>query len=116
MNKHIMRTYAVIGAMLVFFLAWAVIAAHPWATPAKDPRVTALQVRERHIHQESIHVNRIVRARWSRYRTALERRQAEIAAVTRRHRAQVTRAAAARSFAPSVTFVHLAPVTVTRTS
>jgi DNA-binding IclR family transcriptional regulator len=109
-----MRIYAVVSATLVLFLAWAVIAAHPWANTAKDPRLAALQARETRLHQQAAEVNRIVSRRWNVYRVQLKHRQAQIAAANRRRSAQLM--AAASYSAPSVRFVHLAPVTVTRTS
>ena len=113
MNKHMMRTYAIVGAMLVLFLAWAVIAAHPWVSAAKDPRLAALQARETGLHRQAAQVNRIVQRRWSVYRVQLKQRQAQIAAANRRRSAQV---AAATYSASSFRVVHLAPVTITRTS
>ena len=38
MTNHVARLYALALALVVFFLAWAVVAAHPWATPRRPTR------------------------------------------------------------------------------
>lgn len=37
MTSHVARLYAAAGSLLAFFLAWAGIAAHPWASSASNP-------------------------------------------------------------------------------
>lgn len=111
MTSHVGRLYALALALLVFFLTWAVVAAHPWATSAKaDPRIAALVVREQRIRHESVAVRRIVNRRWAVYRTQLHARQAQIAA------AKQAQAQLASGPAPSVRVVTLPPLTITRTS
>ncbi|HSC73115.1 MAG TPA: hypothetical protein VLB89_03035 [Gaiellaceae bacterium] len=106
MTSHVGRLYALALALLVFFLAWSVFAARPWVAAAKaDPRVAALAAREQRIRHESLVVHRIVQKRWAVYRAELKKRHAQIAA----RRAQP-------AAAPSVRFVTLPPLTVTRTS
>lgn len=110
MTSHVGRLYALALALLVFFMAWSVFAARPWATSAKtDPRVAALAAREQRIRHESLVVQRIVQKRWVVYRAELKKRKALIAA----RQAQL---AAAPVAGPSVRVVNLPPLTVTRTS
>jgi hypothetical protein len=104
MTSHVGRLYSLAVALLVFFIAWSVFAARPWAANA-DPRVAALAAREQRIRHESLVVQGIVQKRWATYRVELKKRQAQIAA----RRAQPARA-------PSVRVVSLPPLTVTRSS
>ena len=123
MTRHIARAYAAAGAILVLFLAWAVIAANPWSTSAAavDPRVSALHARELKVRHEAVVVRRVVRHRWAVYRVRLARRHTEIAVATKAHQREVASAQAAAPSAPSygapsVGVVRLPAVTVTRTS
>jgi hypothetical protein len=104
MTSHVGRLYTLAIALLVFFLAWSVFAARPWAQKA-DPRVAALAAREQRIRHESVVVRRIVQKRWAVYRVELKKRRALIAA----RQAQPAPA-------PSVRVVSLPALTVTRTS
>jgi hypothetical protein len=104
MTSHVGRLYALAVALLVFFLAWSVFATRPWAAKA-DPRLAAIAAREQRLRHESAVVHRIVQRRWSVYRAELKKRRAQIAA----RQAQPAPA-------PSVHFVTLPPLTVTRTS
>ena len=127
MTSHVGRLYALALALVVFFLAWATVAAHPWTKRAgtrADPRTAALAAREQRLRHESIVVARIVRHRWTGYRVELRRRLHAIAAAKR---AQAAAAAASQAQlasspapvaagAPSVRVVSLPPVTITRTS
>lgn len=90
MTSHLARLYAVLTGVVAFFLAWAAVAAQPWAThtAARDPRLVALQARRQHVQAESLRVSRIVRARATRAATA----------------------------APAVRVVNLPPLVMTRTS
>jgi type IV secretory pathway TraG/TraD family ATPase VirD4 len=112
MASHHGRLYALTVGLVVFFLAWAVVAAHPWATASADPRLKALAVRESRLRQEAKLVQKVVAARWATYRAELKVRQAEIAKVTAAS-AAATQAAAA---APAVQVVNLPAQVVTRTS
>lgn len=104
MTSHVGRLYALAVALLVFFLAWSVFAAHPWPKRT-DPQAAALAAREQRIRHESLVVQRVVQKRWAVYRVELKKRKAQIAA------RQALPAAA-----PSVRVVSLPPLTVTRTS
>jgi hypothetical protein len=128
MTSSIGRVYAATSALLVLFLAWAVIAAHPWSAGAasRDPRLVALRAREARIHHEELVVRRAVTHRWAVYRVRLAHRRREIALVERRHQQQLAadrRAAAAAAAAatryssgPSVRVVSLPALTITRSS
>jgi hypothetical protein len=116
-TSHVGRLYALALGLVVFFLAWVVVAAHPWAAPAADRRSRLLAARELRLRHEARLVNRIVVARWAAYHQALRKRNAEIAAAKARAAQQQAAAyAAAAPAAPSVHVVTLPPITITRTS
>ncbi len=102
------RTYAVATALVVFFLSWAAVAAHPWAAQKPDPQLVALQAREQRLRADAKIVARVVAARSAAYQTALQARRAAIAEARSRP------IAVAR--APQVRIVTLPPLTVTRSS
>jgi hypothetical protein len=105
MTDRVVRLYVAAIAVVVFFVAWAAIAARPWAAPAADPRLAALQAREQRLQRLSVAVKAQVDRRWAAYRAALAARQA-----------RARNLAAAAAAAPSVRVVTLPPLTVTRTS
>lgn len=114
-TNHVGRLYALALALVVFFLAWAVVAARPWGTATADARLKTLAVREAQLRREAQLVNRVVARRWATYRVELHTRQAAIAAARRAN------AQAATSYSPaatggSVRIVTLPPLTITRTS
>lgn len=110
MTDRLARLYTLVTGVLVFFVAWVAVAAHPWAPrPARDPRVSAIAAREQRIHRESLIVRRRIERRWATYRVALRKRQQAIASLQAR-RAQLAAAT------PSVRVVTLPPLVVTRTS
>lgn len=114
-TNHAGRLYALALALVVFFLAWAVVAARPWSTPTADPRLRSLTARETQLRREARLVNRVVARRWAAYRVALQDRRTQIAAA----KAQAAQAAASYTAAPapgSVRVVTLPPLTITRTS
>ena len=118
MTSHQGRLYALAVSLVVFFLAWAVIAAHPWATASSEPRQRALAIREAQLRREAKVVQKVVAARWAEYRVELKARRAEIA---RAHAAaaaaaQAAAAASALQAAPSVQVVTLPAHVITRTS
>jgi hypothetical protein len=128
-TSHAGRLYALALTLVVFFLAWAVVAARPWAKAAPDPRLQALAAREARLRHEAKLVNRLVTARWTAYRAALRLREQQIAAARARiaaaqlaaqrqaAAAQVAATAAPVSAAaPAVRVVNLPPLTITRTS
>jgi hypothetical protein len=108
------RLYALALAIVVFFLAWATVASHPWAASAADPRLRALAVREAQLRRESVIVREVVASRWAAYRARLKLRQAQIAVA----KARATTSVRARSAAvtPPVRIVTLPPHVITRTS
>ncbi len=137
MTSHHGRLYALAASVLVFFVAWAVVAAHPWASTSaapRDPRLVALAQREHRPRREAGLVQQIVarryadyRRRFAAYKAALARRQAQVAAAQRAAAAQQAQLVAAQQSAPaaapygggsssSVRYVSLPPLVVTRTS
>ena len=64
-TSHTGRLYALALALVAFFLAWAVVAARPWAAAATDPRLKALAVREARLRHEARLVNDVVSRRWA---------------------------------------------------
>lgn len=123
MISHHGRLYGLALALVVFFLAWAVIAAHPWTTASADPRLRALALREAQLQREAKLVRKVVATRWARYRVALKARRAQIArvnaaAAAAAAAAQASQAVTATAAAPGpVQVVNLPPAhVVTRTS
>jgi hypothetical protein len=111
MTSHQGRLYALALSLVVFFLGWAVVAAHPWVAASADPRLRTLAVREAQLRRESKLVHKVVAARWARYRVQLKARRAQIA------RVDATSAAAAQTAAaPAVRVVNLPAHVITRTS
>jgi hypothetical protein len=123
MTSHHGRLYALALALVVFFLTWAVVASHPWATASADPRLRALAIRQAGLQHEAKLVQKVVAARWARYRVELKARRAQIArvnaaaaAAAAAATAQVATAAAPAAAGP-VQVVNLpAAHVVTRTS
>lgn len=117
MTSHTGRLYALAVALVAFFLAWAVVAAHPWATATGDPRLQALAAREAQLRSEAKLVNQIVAQRWTLYRSELQVRRSQIAAA-KTHATQIAASysASAAPASASVRVVNLPPLTITRTS
>ena len=107
MTSHHGRLYAIALALVVFFLAWAVVAARPWATASADPRLRTLTIRQAQLQHEAKLVQKVVAARWARYRVRLRARRALIARVNAARAA--ASAAAARASAAAAAQV-AAPV------
>ena len=107
MTSHHGRLYAIALALVVFFLAWAVVAARPWATASADPRLRTLTIRQAQLQHEAKLVQKVVAARWARYRVRLKARRALIARVNAARAA--ASAAAARASAAAAAQV-AAPV------
>ena len=121
MTSHPGRLYGLALALVVFFLAWAVVAAHPWATASADSRLRKLAIRQAQLQREAKLVQKVVATRWTRYRVELKTRRAEIArvnaAAAAAAAAAVTQAAPAATAAAPVQVVNLPPAhVVTRTS
>ena len=100
MTNHVVRLYTAAASIIVFFVAWAGIAARPWVTPAPDPQAAALAQRQHRLQRDA----RLVQLVAARREAA--NRAAQVAA----------RAAARAAPAPSVRIVHLPPLTTTRSS
>lgn len=116
MTSHHGRLYALALALVVFFLAWAVVAARPWATTSADPRLRALAIRQAQLQREARLARKVVAARWVAYRAQLKARRAQIARVDAAAAAATAQAAAAAT-APAVHVVNLpAAHVITRTS
>jgi hypothetical protein len=92
-TSHVGRLYFLAVALVVFFLAWAVVAARPWATRTPAAGMQALALREAQLRREAALVNQIV---------ALKK--------------QRTSRLAGASAPPAVRVVTLPPLTITRTS
>ena len=78
MTNPLPRIYVIAGSVLVLFLAWAVIAAHPWVPAAgakADPRMQALAAREQRLRHDALVIKRIVNKRWHTYTVALRLRK-----------------------------------------
>lgn len=75
MTSQIGRMYAIAGAIVVLFLGWAAVAAHPWDAAPVDPRVAALNERRDAVRQDAAEAKKIVAARWDRYEHRLAKRQ-----------------------------------------
>jgi seryl-tRNA(Sec) selenium transferase len=112
MTSHHGRLYALALSLVAFFLAWAVVAAHPWATTTADPRLSALAAREAQLRRETTRVQKVVNTRWARYRVQLKKRRAQIASVN----AATAAAQSAPAAAQPVQVVTLPAHVITRTS
>jgi hypothetical protein len=102
MTSHHGRLYAVALALVVFFLAWAVVAARPWATASPDPRLRTLAVRQAQLQREAKLVRKVVAARWAKYRVELKARRAQIARINAAAAAAAARAASAAAAVSAV--------------
>jgi hypothetical protein len=108
MTDRTLRLYAVVIAVLVFFVAWAAVAAKPWATTKTDPRLAALAKREQQLRADARLVKLVVDKRFATYREALAQRQAQ--------NATATRTLAVSQSSAAVRVVNLPPLTITKTS
>jgi hypothetical protein len=102
MTSHALRLYVAAVTLLVFFVLWAVIAAKPWASTGHaglDPRLVALNHRQRRLELETRAVKQELDRRWRDYRRRLGKREALIHKLERRHAAQVAAARAAANAA-----------------
>lgn len=104
MSSHALRLYVASVTLLVFFVLWAVLAAKPWASSgrsaAPDPRLVALDRRQRRLEREAKVVKQELARRWREYRRRLRQREAKIRTLERRHAEQV--AAARQAAAPTM--------------
>ncbi len=126
MTSQIARLWTVVVGVVVFFLAWAAIAAHPWQQATSvDPRLSALAARQQLLQRESLQVKQVVDRRWAAYRVALAQRKLAIsraniaAAAAGQARAQAQAQAVSAPVpvaAPPARVVTLPPLVITRTS
>ncbi len=116
MTSHTGRLYATAFGLVVFFLAWALVAARPWSTAAADPRLKTLAAREARLRSEARLVNKVVAQRWVLYRRELRVRSAQIASAKARAAQLAVVSSVAAPAAGSVRVVTLPPLTITRTS
>jgi hypothetical protein len=125
MTSHTGRLYALVATVAAFFVAWALIAAHPWATvnAARDPRLTALATREGRLRADARLVQQVVARRFSDYRrrfavykAALALRQAQLAAARRASAVAPAYSAPSSYSGGGVRVVNLPPLVITRTS
>jgi hypothetical protein len=60
-DARLTRMYVLAVTLLVFFVLWAVVAAHPWVTKSSssDRQLAALASREQRIHFESLLVRKL---------------------------------------------------------
>ncbi|HEU5215745.1 MAG TPA: hypothetical protein VFU30_09415 [Gaiellaceae bacterium] len=112
MTSHHGRLYALALALVVFFLAWAVVSARPWATASADPRLRTLAIRQAQLQHEAKLVRKVVAARWARYRVQLKARRAQIARINAAAAAAAAQAAQAVQAAPVATAAAPAPVQI----
>ena len=90
-DARITRLYVFAVTLLVFFVLWAVVAAHPWVakSSAGDRQIAALAAREQRVHFESLLVRKL----------SAQRKQQPVAAAS-----------------PAPRIVTLPPLVITRTS
>lgn len=119
------RLYAIVIAVVIFFVSWAAVAAQPWATAKPDPRLAVLAQREQRLRADAKLVQQVVNNRMATYRQALRTRNAQIAAAKAQFAAaqarslqvsQSTATSPSYAAAPSVRVVNLPALTITRTS
>ncbi len=104
MTNHLGRSYAISLSILVFFLAWAVIAAKPWVqapTAKTDPRILALNARENRLRRDATEIRAIVQKRWAVYHAQLVTRKHQIAARKKAQQALLARQTFAAQQAPA---------------
>ena len=111
MTDRFTRLSTLVVAVLVFVVAWAAIAARPWAAAKPDARLAALAQRERLLRADAKRVQQIVAKRSATYQSALAQRQKQIANASAR-----ALAVAPTSATTAVRIVNLPPITITKTS
>ena len=106
MANHVGRLYAAAIGVLVLFLSWAVVAAHPWVTPKPSAQLQLIALREQALKRETALVNTILRQRAAAAKqTAAAAKQATTQPISATSAAQ-----------PNVRVVTLPPLTITKTS
>ena len=88
-GNHLPRLYVAAGTIVVFFVLWATVAAHPWTTTSQatpeDPRLLALGRREKALRVRAVTVKHVVDRRWTAYEKRLRRRQWDNEVALQRH-------------------------------
>lgn len=102
MTSSVGRVYVVACSLLVFFVLWAFVAAHPWATAAPDARLAALDARQQRLGAQLAQAQAELVSSWASYRAADAKRK--------------TAVSTAASATPVVRVVQLPPLATTRTS
>ena len=116
------RLYAVVIAVVVFFVSWAAVAAKPWATHEARPPACGLAQREQRLRADAKLVQQVVDRRMAAYQLALKARKRTDRGGQGTGRGDAGSLAARRSnvgppsTAPAVRVVNLPPLTITRTS
>jgi hypothetical protein len=117
-SSRALRLHVAAVTLLVFVVLWAVVAARPWASTGRstpDPRFAALERRQHRLVREARLVKRELDHRWHAYRLRLQKREAQIRTLERRHAAQLAAAASAATYtgasgvAPGARVVTLPP-------
>lgn len=89
MSNHLARLYAAAGTIVAFFVLWATVAAHPWASTTEatpqDPRLLELARREKALRVRAVAVKRVVDRRWTTYEKRLQQRQWQNEVALRHH-------------------------------
>ena len=93
MKSTVGRLYVAALAVLIFFVMWAAISAHPWASAATvDPRVADLQAREHSVRVEVARAQAAVTQKWANYNAELKRRKVAIVRANKKRAAAIARA------------------------
>ena len=93
MKSTVGRLYVAATAVLIFFVMWATISAHPWASAATvDPRVADLQAREHSVRVEVARAQAAVTQKWAIYNANLKRRKVAINRANKKRAAAIARA------------------------
>ena len=101
MTSHVGRLYTAAIGLVVFFLAWAIVAAHPWGARRTSPQLVELAARRLRLEHEAKLARLIVAQRWAAYRAELKLRKARVGSA---------------GAGGTVRVVDLPPLTITRTS
>ncbi len=104
MTNHLVRLYTAAGAIVVFFLLWATIAAHPWATTDAGDATGSAARGARSSREEAAEARRARQpcrrsSRWAVYERRSARRQWQNAVALQRHlqELEASQAAAVRA-------------------
>ena len=120
MTKTIGRLYAASLSVVVFFVAWAAIAAKPWVqttitvSSTINKRLARLQAREIQMQKQALQVQRVLDKRWASYRAAVLAHSSQL---TAQQQLQILSAPPGPSVSVKVVYAQQGKVaTTTRTS